>query len=116
FNGPLDRETAEKYIIAHTIGESGVANFMRERMSSNSGQAINIVAQARAGLYDLRKWAETAEDYSEKKTSIEIDGTHYDGWRISYTSDLVGKHSSIIVVIPITDYTGALSYASIMLQ
>lgn len=116
FNGPLDRKTAEKYIIAHTIGQSGLDNFMQERINSNSGQAINIVAQARAGIYDLRKHAETAEDYSEKRSSIEIDGISYDGWTISYTSELVGKHSSTIAVIPITDYTGADSYASIMKQ
>lgn len=115
FNGPLDASTIEKYITAGTSSEPNSQWRIDAFMDSvgQDGQAINLVGQARAGLYDFRQNAEQASDFVANPEQIKVDGVDYNGWNVRYTTEEGGSADMTIAVVPFVNYLGEQDYATV---
>ena len=88
-NGVLDRDVVEKYMTAFTVAseesQAKIENFLSTAPNSK-GQAINVVQQARGGLYDTSAQIAESQDFTSITNSMVIDGQTITGFRVSWTA------------------------------
>lgn len=115
FNGQLDRNMIEKLMIAHVASDEYSRWRIDEFMNSvgQDGKAINVVAQARAGLYDYRQNAEKSSDFTANPDQIIVDGVAYNGWRVQYTTEQNSRADFTVAIVPYTNYLNEQDYTTV---
>jgi hypothetical protein len=114
YNGPLNRDMIQKYIMAHTSSEPESAWRVNQYMDAvgNDGQALNISLVA--NLYESRQDAEDAPDFRTAPEIVYIDGQSYNGTRVIYSTPEGGNANLTIVVVPFKNYLGETAYDTVV--